>query len=66
MRTNEEAQSAVNYLKLRKIKRMLVENQADMEKPHTPAELEMLHRTHEHLKLMEMELTRKAGTVILR
>ncbi|MBL7744579.1 MAG: DNA primase [Chitinophagaceae bacterium] len=65
-RTNEEVESAINYLKLRKVKRMLLENQVDLEKPHTSAEYEMLHRTHEHLKQMEMELTRKTGTVIIR
>lgn len=65
-RTNEEVESAVNYLKLRKIKRMLLENQLDLEKQHTPEEYTMLHQTHEHLKRMEMELTKKMGTVILR
>ncbi|HLG38037.1 MAG TPA: DNA primase [Chitinophagaceae bacterium] len=65
-RTNEEVDSAINYLKLRKVKRMLLENQVDMEKQHTPEQLEMLHRTHEHLKLMEIELTKKTGTVIIR
>lgn len=65
-RTNEEVESAVNYLKLRKIKRMLLENQLDMEKKHTPEELLVLHQTHDHLKQMEMELTRKLGTVIIR
>lgn len=65
-RTNEEVDSAVNYLKLRKVKRMLLENQVDMEKPHSVAELEILTRTHEHLKKMEMELSRKLGSVIIR
>jgi DNA primase len=65
-RTNEAVESAVNYLKLRKIKRMLLENQLDMEKQHTQEEYSMLHQTHEHLKLMEMELTKKMGTVILK
>ncbi len=65
-RTNEEVESAVNYLKLRKIKRMLLENQLDLEKQHTPEEFNMLHQTHEHLKQMEMELTKKMGAVIIR
>jgi DNA primase len=65
-RTNEEVESAVNYLKLRKIKRMLLENQLDLEKQHSPEEYSMLHQTHEHLKQMEMELTRKMGAVIIR
>ena len=65
-KTNIEVESAVNYLKLRKIKRMLLENQLDMEKQHTPDEYNMLHQTHEHLKQMEMELTKKMGAVIIR
>ena len=65
-RTNEEVESAINYLKLRKIKRMLLENQLDLEKPHLQEEYEMLYSTHEHLKKMEMELTQKTGAVIIK
>lgn len=65
-RTNEAVDSAINYLKLRKIKRMLLENHHDLEKQHSPEEYHMLHQTHEHLKKMEIELTKKMGTVILR
>ena len=65
-KTNEEVDSAINYLKLRKIRRMLLENQVDMEKQHSPDESSMLHQTHEHLKKMEMELTKKMGAVIIR
>ncbi len=65
-KTNDEVESVVNYLKLRKIKRMLLENQLDMEKQHSPEEQSMLHQTHEHLKQLEMELTKKMGAVIIR
>lgn len=65
-KTNDAVESAINYLKLRKIKRMLLENQVDLEKQHSPEEYTMLHQTHEHLKQMEMELTKKMGTVIIR
>jgi DNA primase len=65
-KTNEGVESAVNYLKLRKIKRMLLENQLDFEKQHTAEEFSMLNQTHEHLKQMEMELTKKMGAVIIR
>lgn len=65
-KTNEEVESVINYLKLRKVKRMLLENQVDLEKTHTAEEHIMLHQTHEHLKQMEMDLTRKIGTVIIR
>jgi len=65
-KTSEKVLSAVNYLKLRKIKRMLLENQVDMEKEHTPEELNVLRETHRHLKKMEMELTQALGTVVIR
>lgn len=65
-KTHEEIESAVNYLKLRKIKRMLLQNQLDIEKPHSSEEYEMLHNTHQHLKKMEIELSRKTGAVIIR
>lgn len=65
-RSNEGVESAVNYLKLRKVKRMLLENQLDLEKPHTEDEFGMLHQTHEHLKQMEIELSKKMGAVILK
>jgi DNA primase len=62
----EEINSVMIYLKLRKIKRMIDENQRDLEKPHTPDELITLIKTHQHLKQMEMELTKEMGTVIFR
>ena len=65
-RTNEQVHSAINYLKLRKIKRMLLENQQDMEKGHTSEEYAMLHQTHQHLKQMEIELVQALGTVVIR
>lgn len=65
-KTNEAVDSAIHYLKLRKIKRMLLQNQQDLEKQHTPDEYNMLHQTHEHLKRMEIELSKKMGTVILK
>ncbi len=62
----EETFSTITYLKLRKLKRMIEENQRDLEKPNTPEEQLMLLQTHQHLKQMETALTRLAGTVILR
>ena len=71
-RTHSEVDSVLNYLKLRKIKRMLHQNQQDMEKQSTGSggkssdDFEMLLRTHEHLKQMEKLITEKLGTVILK
>ncbi|MGV3528817.1 MAG: DNA primase [Flavisolibacter sp.] len=64
-KTDEEVTSAVNYLKLRKIRRMLLQNQADMEHA-SPEEQANLFLTHCHLKQMEMDITQSLGTVILK
>ena len=52
-KTNIEIESAINYLRLRKIKKMLLENQIDMEKPHADDEYKNLHAAHEELKKMD-------------
>jgi len=62
----EEVFSTLNYLKLRKIKRMMDENQRDLEKEHTTDEQMVFLQIHLHLKKMEIELTKLLGTVIFR
>lgn len=62
----EEMFSTLNYLKLRKIKRMMDENQKDLEKTHTAEEQLILLQTHQHLKNLERELAKKIGTVIFK
>ena len=65
-KTHIEVESALSYLKLRKIKRLLLENQTDLEKKHTPEEYRHLAQTHEHLKQMEREISNRLGTVIIK
>jgi len=62
----EEVVSTMGYLKLRKIKRLMEENQQDLAKPHTNEEQMVLLQTHLHLKQMEMEIVRHLGTVIVK
>jgi DNA primase len=62
----EEVFSTVNYLKLRKIKRMMDENQRSMEDNHTMEEQMVLLQIHQHIKQMEIELTKQLGTVIFK
>lgn len=62
----EETTSSLNYLKLRKIKRLIHENQQDLEKAADPEEQQIFMQTHLHLKQMEMEIIRKVGTVIYK
>jgi DNA primase len=62
----EEVISTLGYLKLRKIKRMMEENQQDLGKPHTPEEQLNLLQTHQALKQMERDLVQHLGTVIVR
>ncbi|MBM3914953.1 MAG: DNA primase [Sphingomonadales bacterium] len=65
-RSPEAIHSAIHYLKLRKIKRMLLENQQDMEKQHSTEKFSVLLQTHDHLKQMEIALGKQAGSVIIR
>jgi DNA primase len=62
--TVDQVDSAINYLKLRKIKRLLLQNHADLEHAE-PSKITSLMLTHQHLKQLEMELTKKLGTVVL-
>ncbi len=62
----EEVFSTVNYLKLKKIKRLMDENQRDLEKSLVAEDQMILVQTHQHLKQMEIELTRQLGTVIFK
>ncbi|MFN2437737.1 MAG: DNA primase, partial [Chitinophagaceae bacterium] len=62
--TPEEVESAISYLKLRKIKRLLLQNQEDLEKADHIHKTTLI-RTHQHLKQMEVDLTKKTGTVVI-
>ncbi len=64
-KTSDEVEMAVTYLKLRKVKRMILQNQTDMDKASDEEHM-MLIRTHMHLKQMEKELTAKMGSVIIK
>ncbi|MDF2188980.1 DNA primase [Paraflavitalea sp. CAU 1676] len=61
-----DVKSAVNYLKIRKIRRLIDENQRDMQKPHNSEELLVLLQTHMALKQMEQDMIKQNGTVILK
>jgi len=62
----EEVFSTVNYLKLKKIKRLMDENQRDLEKATVVEDQIIFLQTHQHLKQMEIELTKQLGTVIFK
>ena len=64
-RTADEVSSTINYLKLRKVKRLLLQNQIDFQTADAAKQLELM-LTHQHLKQMEMDLTKKLGTVFIR
>ena len=62
----EEVLSTMTYLKLRKVKRLMIENQADLENDNNEEDTMILLQTHLHLKQAEMELMKTIGTVIFR
>ena len=61
-----EVRSCISYLKLKKIKRLMLENQRDLETNTDPAMLRTLVETHQHLKLLEVELAKNSGIVIIK
>lgn len=62
----EEVQSCMTYLKIKKVKRLIIENQHDLEKEIGDDDMLVLLHTHKHLKQIEMELMKNIGTVIYR
>ena len=62
----EEVMSTLTYLKLRKIKAMIAENQKELEGTAAFDEQMLIIQTHQHLKAMEIKLTNMIGTVILK
>ncbi len=62
----EEVTSTLSYFKLRKIKKMIDENQRELEKAATDAEQIICLKIHIALKLEEQEITKQLGTVIFR
>jgi DNA primase len=60
-----EIEVSLLYFKLRKIKKMIRQNQEDMEKVQGEEQIQLLH-IHKHLKDAERELTKIIGTVIFK
>jgi DNA primase len=62
----EEVRSTMRHLRLKKIRRLIEDNQKDILKPHTHEEWLVLYETHKHLKEIEQALTKEVGIVIVR
>jgi DNA primase len=62
----EEVVSTMNYLQLRKIKRLILENQYELQKAEDSDQQLICMQTHQHLKKLEAEITKKIGTVIYK
>ncbi len=63
---HNEIVKSLNYFKLRKIKKMFLQNQKDMEHCKDMTEQLQLLEIHKHLKAIEIEITKQLGTVIIR
>lgn len=62
----EEIISSLSYLELKKIKRLIDQNQKELEITSSPERQLLLLQTHIHLKGLETKLTRNIGAVILK
>ncbi len=65
-RYRDEVTSTLLYLQLKKIRKLIIENQNDLSKENKEEAILVIIQTHQHLKALEMELTKKLGTVILK
>ncbi|BAV05697.1 DNA primase [Filimonas lacunae] len=65
-KSQEEVATSLHYFKVHKIKKMLEQNQRDMEFAKDLDEQLRLIKIHSHLKKLEMELTGPVGTVIFK
>lgn len=62
----EEVFSSITYLKLRKIKGLIAENERELEHARDPEEQLLCMKAGMHLKELERDLTRLFGTVIYK
>ncbi len=62
----EEVTSTLSYFKLRKIKKMIDENQREMEKATNEDDQFLFLKTHVALKFEEQQITKLLGTVIFK
>jgi DNA primase len=60
----DDVLSTLQYLKLKKLKRLLEQNQTDLEANNTYQKFLELLPPHMHIKEMEMELTKMTGIVV--
>ncbi len=60
-----DVEASLLYFKLRKVKKMIAQNQSDMEHAKEEDQI-LLLQIHKHLKEVERELTKIIGTVILK
>ena len=60
-----EVEIGLMYFKLRKVKKMISQNQMDLETAPEKEQIQLL-QIHKHLKEVERELTQSIGTVILK
>ncbi len=63
--SHDDVLKSVNFYKLRKIKKMIEENQRDIENAAYD-DFKLLLEVHKHLKEMESSLTKQLGTVIIK
>lgn len=62
----EDISSVLLYLQLRKIKKLILENQQELSQTNDPEAQLLMLQTHQALKSMETSLTEQIGTVIYK
>lgn len=65
-RDQKDVKQSIDYFRLRKVKRMLEENQQELEKASQPDTQRELMEVHMELKKYESDITKDLGTVIIK
>lgn len=62
----KDVASTLRYFELKKIKKLISENETELEKTSSSDRQMLLIQTHSHLKKMEIQLTSEIGIVIMK
>lgn len=62
----KDINSTLRYIDLKKIKKLIIENEVELQKDQPEDKLMLLIQTHAHLKNLELELAKQVGMVIIK
>lgn len=62
----QDVESTIRYIELKKLRKLIIENEDELQNCTSSKEQTLLLQTHVHLKGLEQQLTSQVGTVIMK